>query len=487
MTEIDRLFDTTDMIGLAEAVARQDVTPEALLEGALARAERVNPKLNAIVLNQADVARQKIAEGLPTGPLHGVPFLLKDLGLEAQDYPAHNGSRLLQNTRFPGDSALFSRLQAAGLVTFGRTAAPEGGIGAATEAAVYGAPTRNPWNLELTPGGSSGGAGAAVAAGIIPGAHGSDGGGSVRIPASNCGLFGVKPTRARLPDGPFSGEGWAGMATDGFLTRSVRDQALLLDIGSGADIGAPYAAPALTGSFTAACTHATGPLRVAVCAGTLTGGTVHPTCREAGLETGRLLADMGHHVDEIPQLQADTEGMMMAWCKIVACGTALWIDTKLRKLGRDLADGDIEPLARSARDYARTISGADYLAAVETVHAYGRQMATAFQAFDVLVTPTMAEPPAKIGRFSHARPDYLDYRMGPDGVFAYSPFTAAFNATGQPAASVPLVWSDEGLPIGVHLAMGFGEDLALMSLCADLERARPWADRKPPIWASTMS
>ncbi len=483
MTDTDALFDSLDMTGLADVVKSREITPEMLLEAAITRCERVNARLNAVVLRFDETARARIAASLPEGPFHGVPFLLKDLGIEAQEYPAHNGSNLLRNTIYARDSALFSRLAASGLVVFGRTAAPEGGIGAATEAAVYGGPTRNPWNAERTPGGSSGGSGAAVAAGVIPGAHGSDGGGSVRIPASNCGLFGFKATRARLPDGPYAGEGWAGMATDGFLTRSVRDQAMLLDVAAGPDLGAPYAAPPLKGTFRASCDASPDSMRIALCVNSLTGEAVHADCQTAARDAARLLEDMGHRVEEIERLPADTDAMMLAWCKIVACGTALWIDTKLEKLDRPLADGDVEPLAASARAYAQSLSGADYLAAVEEVHAYGREVAAFFETFDVLLTPTMAEPPARIGRFAHARADYLDYRMGPDGVFAYSPYTAAFNATGQPAASIPLYWSDAGLPIGVHLATRFGADLELMSLCADLERARSWAHRRPPIWA----
>jgi amidase len=212
-----------DATALAELVASGEVTPTELLDAALAAVEARNPALNAVVLVQEGVARKAIAEGLPPGPFRGVPFLIKDLGAEAKDFPSHNGSRLFANTVYGRDSSIFARMKATGVVTFGRTTSPEGGVGAATEAAVYGGPTRNPWNLDHTPGGSSGGAGAAVAAGIVAFAHGSDGGGSVRIPASSCGLFGFKPTRARLPDGPYAGEGWAGMAIDGFLTRSVRD------------------------------------------------------------------------------------------------------------------------------------------------------------------------------------------------------------------------------------------------------------------------
>ena len=480
LTTEDRMmddYDTYDAIGLAALVAQGEVSPTALLDTALARTAAVNPAINAVVNMAEDAARRRIADGLPDGPLRGVPFLLKDLGCEAVDYPCDVGSRLFKSTTYTRNSAMFDRLAGAGLVPFARTTAPEMGIGTATEAVVYGGPTRNPWNLDRTPGGSSGGAAAAVAAGIVPAAHGSDGGGSVRVPASNCGLFGFKATRARLPDGPYAGEGWAGMAIEGFLTRSVRDTALLTDICAGPDLGAPYAAPALSGSFMQAIDRPVQPLRIALCDTTLTGEAITDTCRDAVHDAARLLADMGHHVEPARPAQADTVAMMQAWTDIVACGTAESVQTKLRKLGRPLADDDVEGVTRGAIAHAATISGADYIACIDTIHLYGRQMAAFFQDYDILLTPTLAEPPAAIGRLAHDTTDYVGYRM--DRVFPYSPYAAAFNASGQPAASVPLYWA-EGLPIGIHLAARFGADEVLMALCADLERARPWFHRLPP-------
>jgi amidase/6-aminohexanoate-cyclic-dimer hydrolase len=409
-----------------------------------------------------------------------VPFLLKDLGAEAVDFPSNNGSRLTAGTVYARDSAIFERIRAAGLVTFGRTTSPEGGIGPATEAAVYGGPTRNPWRLDRVPGGSSGGAGAAVSAGILPAAHGSDGGGSVRIPASCCGLFGLKPTRARLPDGPYAGEGWAGMAIDGFLTRTVRDTAVLLDATSGPDLGAPYVAPPLRDSFVAALARPPRRLRVALATTTFTGAAVAPECRAAVEQAALLLEDLGHRVE--PALpRADVRGMMEAWTKIVACGTALAADTVLARLGRPLGADDLEGVSRGAIDYARTLSGADYLAAVGKIHAFGREMAAFFADYDVLLSPTLAEPPAVIGRFAHATTDYVDYRMGPGRVFDYSPYCVVFNASGQPAISVPLHWTADGLPVGIHVAAAFGEDELLVALAAELEAAAPWTGRRPPM------
>lgn len=472
-------YDGWDAVAMAAEVAKGAVSPAELLDEALARVEALNPALNAVVLVQADKARAAIAAGLPAGPLRGVPFLLKDLGCEAVDFPSHNGSKLLAGTTYPRDSAIFERIRATGAVTFGRTASPEGGVGPATEAAVYGGPTRNPWDLSRTPGGSSGGAGAAVAAGIVPAAHGSDGGGSVRIPASSCGLFGMKPTRARLPDGPYVGEGWAGMAIDGFLTRSVRDSAVLLDASAGADPGAPYWAPPLGAGYRAAIARPPRRMRIALCDTTLTGAPIDPECRAAVHAAGRLLESLGHHVGPA-RPAADTRGMMEAWTRIVGCGTALSIRKALAAKGRELRPDDVEDVSRSAIAYAATLTGADYLDAVGKIHAYGREMAGFFADWDMLLTATLAEPPAEIGRFGHKGRDYVDYRMGPGMVFDYSPFCAAFNASGQPAVSLPLHMTPEGLPVGIHLAARFGADEELIALSAEVEAAAPWAARRPP-------
>ncbi|NJM82322.1 MAG: amidase [Tabrizicola sp.] len=468
-----------DATALAAMVARKEVSQDELLDAALAAVEARNPALNAVVLMNEPAARRAIADGLATGPFRGVPFLIKDLGIEARDFPSHNGSRLLMNTRYSGDSEIFARIRATGVVTFGRTTSPEGGIGAATEAAVYGGPTRNPWNLGHTSGGSSGGAGAAVAAGIVAMAHGSDGGGSVRIPAASCGLFGFKPTRARLPDGPYAGEGWAGMAIDGFLTRSVRDTAVMLDACAGPDLGAPYHAPPLAFGHAQAISRPPRRLKVAVCDTTLTGGPIHPEVREAVLAAGRLLEGLGHHVTP-GRPGADVPMMMRAWTDIVAVGTALGIRTALK--GRPLTDALVEGVGRGAVAHAESLHPTRYLQAVGEIHAFGRQMAGYFaQGPDILLSATLAEPPATVGRFAHQTEDYLAYRTGPEGIFAYSPFCAIFNASGQPAASVPLAMSSAGLPIGLHLAAPFGEDETLIALCAELEQAAPWASRRSPM------
>lgn len=468
-----------DATELAAWVARGDVTPTELLDAALAATEKRNPAINAVVLVQEGVARKSIADGLPHGPFRGVPFLLKDLGAEAIDFPSHNGSRLLANTRYGQNSAIFERMRATGVVTFGRTTSPEMGIGAATESVVYGGPTRNPWNLDHTSGGSSGGAGAAVAAGIVAFAHGSDGGGSVRIPASSCGLFGFKPTRARLPDGPYAGEGWAGMAIDGFLTRSVRDTATMLDACMGPDLGAPYVAPPLARSHTDAISRPPRRLRVMLCDTTFTGTAIDPQVKAAVQATARLLEDLGHHVTPgCPK--ANVPMMMRAWTDIVGIGTALSVRSALK--GRDPKDL-VEGVSRGALAYAETLHPTRYLQAVGEIHDFGRQMAHAFDGVDILLSATLAEPPALVGRFAHSVEDYVAFRMGEGGVFPYSPFCAIFNASGQPAASLPLGQSDTGLPIGIHLAAPFGQDETLIALCAELERAAPWSTRRAPMAA----
>ncbi|WP_210526760.1 amidase [Rubellimicrobium arenae] len=470
-------YEDHDATGLAELVASGETTPDELLDEALARVDTLNPSLNAVVLLQEEQARAAIRAGLPRGPFRGVPFLLKDLGAEAVGFPSHSGSRLFANSTVPEDAAIVARLRASGLVIFGRTTSPEGGIGPVTESVVYGGPTRNPWNLDRTPGGSSGGAGAAVAAGIVPAAHGSDGGGSVRIPASNCGLFGFKATRARFPDGPYAGEGWGGMAIDGFLTRSVRDSAALMDATEGSDPGAPYAAPPLAKGYVAAIARPPERLRIGVCDTTFTGRPVHPDCARAVQDAARLLEDLGHHVSPF-RPEADHDGMIRAWVDIVACGTALGIR---QALGDRSPLEWVEPVSRGAMAHAATLSGEDYLAAISRIHAYGRRMAAAFDGIDILLSPVMAEPPALVGRFAHRTEDYLDYRLGEHGIWPYSPFCTAFNASGQPAASLPLHWTDDGLPVGVQLAAAFGDDERLIALCREVEAAKPWFHRRPPL------
>ncbi len=473
-----------DAVGLAQLVRDGEVSPHELLDVALTQVAATDDAIAAVVDVQESVARASIAGGLPAGPLTGVPFLLKDLGCEAMDFPSSMGSGLYRDYRYSYDSELFIRLRSAGLVTFGRTASPEFGIGPTTEAKVYGRPTRNPWNARHVAGGSSGGSGAAVAAGVVPAAHGSDGGGSVRIPASSCGLFGVKPTRALLPDGPAAGEGWAGMAIDGFLTRTVRDTAALLDAVAGPDLGTPYFAPPLVTSFMRAIQSPPRRLRIAVTDRSFTGEPIHADCVAAVRHTAALCESLGHDVIEAhPPI--NVEHFMRAWADIVACGTQLTVASRVVELGRTLTDDETDRVTRLACLMGATVSGAQYLAAVGVVHAVGRTMALFLVPYDMLLSATLAEPPALIGRFDPNRDDawtdFVDYRLR--YVLPYSPFTALANGTGQPAMSLPLWFSDEGneggLPVGTHVMARAGDDLVMMQLAAQLEQAQSWFNTRP--------
>ena len=460
------------------------MTAAELLDLALQRTSATDDQIAAVVYMQVDRARRAIAAGLPDGPFAGVPFLIKDLGCDAVDFPTSMGSALFRDYRYSVDSELFTRLERAGLVTFARTTSPEFGIGPTGEASVYGRPTRNPWNLDHVAGGSSSGSAAAVAAGIVPIAHGSDGGGSVRIPASSCGLFGLKPTRARLPDGPSSGEGWAGMAIDGFLTRSVRDTAALIDATQGPDLGTPYYAPPLKERCSTRSL-----LRRAAC------GSRTPRCRSPVI---RSIPTAGRAVDHTASLCASARsrhGRGRSECRHRSVHAGVDEHRRLRH-GADgpLAPGRTRPgvqrpdeldgVTRGAVALGRSTSGADYLEAVGTVHEIGRQMARFLadeRGFDMLLTSTLAEPPAVIGRFKPDNEDFVDYRMGPHGVLAYSPFTALANGTGQPAMSVPLHWNNDGLPIGTHFMARSGDEALLLQLAAQLEEADPWFDKVPPM------
>jgi len=475
-----------DGLGLAALVRAGEVTAHELLDVALQRAADTDAAIAAVVHIEEGVARRAIDAGLPDGPFTGVPLLLKDLGSEAIDFPSSLGSRLFRDHRFDYDSEIFVRMRASGLNAFGRTTAPEGGVGPTTEAQVYGRATRNPWNTDHVCGGSSGGSGAAVAAGITPVAHGGDGGGSVRIPASNCGLFGLKPTRALLPDGPASGEGWAGMTLDGLYTRSVRDQAAYLDACAGPDLGVPYYAPRYSPpdhpSYLAAIQHAPRRLRIAVSTRSFTGDAIHPDCVAAVEHTARLLDGLGHEVvpadPDVPMHE-----FMRAWSRIVACGSQLMVDSRVAQLGLTDAGDLIEPLTRLSCEMAAGVSGAQYLASVDTVHALGRTMAAFMQPFDALLTSTMGEPPARIGRFDPRRTDawgtFLDYRL--EHVLPYSPFTPLANGTGQPAMSLPLFVNEAGLPVGTHIMGRAGDDHVLLQLAAQLEQADPWFHRRPSL------
>ena len=465
-----------DGLGLARLIARKDVTPEEVLEAAIARADAVNPAVNAIVHRMDAEARGRVAADLPTGPFAGVPFLLKDLYMGYEGAPLSNGSRLWADYVSPADFTYTRRCREAGLVVFGKTNTPELGIAWTTEPTAHG-PTRNPWDLERSAGGSSGGAAAAVAAGIVPIAHATDGGGSIRIPAAQCGLFGLKPTRARNPAGPFVGEGWSGLSTGHVVSRSVRDSAAMLDATSGPAPGDPYAAPPPARPFGEEVGADPGRLRVALHTTGLDGRPLDPENARAAREAAKLLQELGHDVDEaMPAV--DVPALSKAFRVIIAGN--LWNAVALRYAALDRRpDGDgLEKATWAWAEEGREYTAADYAAAVTAVHVAGRQLAGFFENWDVMLSTTMHEPPVKLGvlrQDDQGLDDY--YRLLMDEM----PVTPLFNATGCPAMSVPLHWTSEGLPVGIHVGAAFGREDTLIRLAAQLEQARPWYDRRPDL------
>jgi len=468
-------YDRTDGLGLAELVRRGDVAPSELLEAAIERVERLDPGLNAVIHRMYDEARSAVAAGLPPGPFAGVPYLLKDLGAISAGTPTAFGSALFRDAVASRDSEIVARSRRAGLVILGKTNTPELGLSTSTEPRLFG-PTRNPWNRARSAGGSSGGAAAAVAAGMVPMAHASDGGGSIRIPASACGLFGLKVTRARTPSGPYVGEGWGGLANDHAITRSVRDSAALLDATCGPDLGDPYWAPPPARPFLAEVGAPPGCLRVAATTRAWCGLPVHPECAKAVEEAARLLEALGHHVEEA-RPEWDERARLRASRLVVAAHARALLEQRAEALGRPLAEGDVERLTWATAELGRQRSAADLARAIGALHRMGRALAAFFARWDVLLTPTMCQPPLPLGVLSLSNPDGDAFDEALLGTIA---FTSPMNSSGNPAMSVPLHWSADGLPIGVQLAAAFGGEATLFRLAAQLEAARPWAHRRPP-------
>ena len=466
-------LDATDLAGL---VARGKLSALEVLEEAIGRAERVNPRLNALVYPWYDHARERIRDGLPRGPFRGVPFLLKDLYQDYEGQKQSNGCRALAGTVAESDSEMVSRYKAAGLSVFGRTASPEFGLSTTTESALHGA-TRNPWNPELTSGGSSGGASSMVAAGVLPIANASDGGGSIRVPASCTGLFGLKPTRGRNPMGPLVGEGWSGLATVHAVSRSVRDSALLLDCTAGPDVGAPYWAEPPGRPFVEELGRDVAGMKAAVVREAWFGVETHPDCLEAVDAAAELCRGLGLEVEEaslpIPRALLDAD------MQIIYSNTRETVELVEQGLGRPATEEDVEKnnLAMARRDRS---TGADYVRALNGIHALGRLVARFFLDFDLLVTPTMPVPPMPLGLLSPSREDAgAQWR----DVMRTIAFTSVFNASGNPAASVPLHWNGDGLPIGVQFVAPYGDEAALFRIASALEQASPWSHRRPSIYA----
>jgi amidase len=477
-----------DATAQAELVRKREASPAELVDAAIARAESLNPELNAIIHPLYEEGREAAGDP-PTGPFRGVPFLHKDLGAGAvAGQPLHMGMSLLKDVDFraPVDSYLTERFRAAGLVSIGRTNTPELGILPTTEPRAYG-PTRNPWDPGRSPGGSSGGSAAAVAVGIVPAAHASDGGGSIRIPSSCCGIVGLKTTRQRISQGPLIGDFASGLLVDFAVARSVRDVAALLDAVHGPAPGDPYVAPPPTRPYVEELAQDPARLRV----GVLTAPpadvdvAVDPAVVEAANDAARLLEEIGHAVDsDLPALPAlGTEGLdqKQAFLNRYYAGQAMTLGQLRVLLGREIGPDDVEPNTWAMAEEGRRLSGGDYLASVALHQAMTRFVAGWFESgYDLVLSPTLCEPPPPLGTFDDSGGDPLRAIRRAEGMAG---FAAGFNATGSPAISLPLHWTDAGLPIGVQLAAPFGREDRLIRVAAELERARPWAERRPPAFS----
>ena len=465
-----------DATGQAELVRRGDVRPAELVEAAIERIERLNPVLNAVITPMYDEALESASRPHRDGPFAGVPFLLKDFLAE------YAGVRFTESSDFIGDfvpdedSELVRRYKRSGLIVVGKTNTPEFAIGVTTEPRRFG-PSRNPWDTTRTTGGSSGGAAAAVAAGMVPMAHGNDAGGSIRIPSACCGVFGLKPSRGRNPLGPYFGDMISGMVAEHALTRSVRDSAALLDATSGPALGDPYPATAPIRPFIDEVGAAPGRLRIGFSDRTPLGTELHPDCIAAVRDAAALCEDLGHEVVEASPA-FDAELMWLSATKALAVGVGWGIEDWARRLRREPAAELFEPFVWAYRNRALQISGPEYLLAVQDMQRMTRDIARFFVDHDIWLTPTLGQPPVPLRAFafSEGDPFELRRRMG-----TFSPYTYISNATGQPAMSVPLHWNDDGLPVGTHFVGRSGDEATLFRLAAQLEEARPWADRRPPV------
>ena len=467
-----------DATAQAELVRKKEVKPIELIESAIERIERVNPRINAVIRPMYDQARSAANGQLPEGPFTGVPFLLKDLLAAYAGVPMASGSAFLSDLIPTHDSELVARYKRAGLVIVGKTNTPEFGILPTTEPALFG-PTRNPWDTTRTTGGSSGGSAAAVASGMVPFAHANDGGGSIRIPASCCGLFGLKPTRARNPLGPDFGDMFSGLVAEHAVTRSVRDSAALLDATSGPDVGDPYCAPPPRRPFLQEVGADPGKLRIAFTTTAPSGVQIHPDCINAVNDAVRLCSDLGHQVVEAaPRL--DGELMAPMFMTLWSAGCTWTIDGAAAALKRQPTAEQFEPGTWALYQMGLQQSGARYLTALSWIQAASRDVARFMLDYDVWVTPTLGESPLPLGSFD-SPPEFP--MAGMARAVQFVPFTPVCNMTGQPAMSVPLYWNDQGLPVGTHFAGRFGDEATLFRLAAQLEEARPWADRRPPVSA----
>ena len=468
-------FGSYDAVGLADLARRGQVRAEDLLDEAIARTEALDPRLNAVVVKHYDFARRQIAQGLPDGPFKGVPFLLKDLNLLAGTRTT-SGASLYRDHVADRTDTITQRFLNAGVAIFGKSSSPEFGLMPTTETRLHGA-TRNPWNMEHSSGGSSGGAAAAVAARIVPVAHASDGGGSIRIPASACGVFGLKPTRARTPSGPDRGEGWAGFSVGHVVSISVRDSAAMLDAIQGPELASPYRAPPIERPYAEEARRDPGRLRIAFTDCAPSGAAIDPEIAAAVRDVARMLEKLGHHVEErAPVLPADPAQTLSV---ITGAYTALNVRLAEAELGRAATIDDFEKLTLAAARNAAKRNSVDFVAAELDAFRISRALAEFFVDVDVFLAPTLCRPPLKLGEI-----DVMgDLSSIPRTLAGYMPGTAMFNMSGQPAMSVPLAWNAAGLPLGMMFAGRFGDEATLFRLAAQLEQERPWKDRKPSVCA----
>ena len=469
-------YGNYDAVGLADLVRKKYVTARELLDEAIMRTGKVDPQINAVVVKHYDYAQRQIDRGLADGPFTGVPFLLKDIEF-LEGTRTTSGASIYKDRIADHTGTLAQRFLDAGLTIFGKSSTPEFGLMPTTESRLFG-PTRNPWNLEHSSGGSSGGAGAAVAARIVPVAHASDGGGSIRIPASASGVFGLKPTRARNPIGPERGEGWGGFSCGHVVSISVRDSAAMLDAIHGPEPSSPYVAPMPERPFAEEVGRDPGRLRIAFTDRSPYGDPIDPEIAAAVREIAALLDRLGHHVEErAPVLAADPAVVMTA---IISAHTGLAMRLAERQFGRAMTDSDMEILTLATAHNARKATGIDYVAAQLSAFKISRGLATFFEGCDVFLCPTLCSPPLRIGELN---PMSRDLSHISPILRRYIPATSMFNMSGQPSMSVPLAWNTAGLPLGMMFAARFGDEATLFRLAAQLEQERPWKQRLPPICA----
>ncbi len=470
-----------DGVALAALVASRQVTPLELVELAATAAATVHDELNIIAHDLTDMARDAARNPVPRGAMFGVPFLLKDLALEMKGTPYEAGCRLLKGNASTIDTNLMTRFREAGLITIGKTTCAEFGAQITTETALNGV-TRNPWNRDHTPGGSSGGSAAAVAAGVVPVAHANDGIGSIRIPASNCGLFGLKPNRHRTPIGPVMGDAPGSRGVEFVVSRSVRDSAVLLDSVHGADSGAQAWAPPPARRYVDELERPRIGLRVAVQTHSFSGAAVHPDCAEAVRATASVCEMLGHHVeDDAPKI--DFAAFRRAIRDESNANSLAGLALAAEAMGRPIDATTLEPFTLAIYAEGKCTSGEDVARAMLNHGTVQRQMGAFFERYDILLLPVLAEPPAPIGWLGRSPDDYEAFwdRFCGD---AYSPFAGVFNVTGHPAASLPLHVNADGLPIGTMVVSRFGDEGTLFNLAAQLEQAMPWHHRVPAVHVS---